>query len=136
MCLNADIDTDELRNSTSAAAHDPNTIPAMPKTPEMLKKQSNVSLAELPTELAPEQKLHTAYKSGATKTGSPDSHNSHADTALVNSRALSPSGHSLAKENGASAVLPPKAGDQAHTRGSAKASEYSAAHADVTAREA
>ena len=107
----------------------------MPKTAEMLQKQSNVSLAELPTELAPEQKLDTAYQTGATKTGSPDTHDSHADTALVNSKALSPSGHAPAQENGASAALPSKAGGQAHSGSSAKASEFSAAHADVTARE-
>ena len=100
----------------------------MPKTPEMLWKQSNVSLAELPTELAPEQKLDTAYQTGASKTGTPDSHDSHADTALVNSRALSPSGHSPAKEAA-------RANGHTDPAGITKASQYSAAQPDVTARE-
>ena len=108
----------------------------MPKTPEILQKQSNVSLAELNTELAPEQKLDTAYQAGATKADSPDTHNSHADTALVNSKALSPSGHSPAREDAGPAALQPKAGGPADAENGTKASRYSADHADVTAREA
>ena len=107
----------------------------MPKPAEKLQKQSNVSLAELPTEPVPGQMLDTAYQAGATKTGSPDTHDSHADTALVNSKALSPSGHSPAKEDVVSAALPSKAGGQAVCGGSTKALGYSAFHPDVTARE-
>ena len=107
----------------------------MPKPAERLQKQSNVSRAELPTEPVPGQTLETAYQAGATKAGSPDTHDSHADTALVNSKALSPSGHPPAKEDAASAALPYKAGGPADCGGSTKAVEHSAFRPDVTARE-
>ena len=136
VCLGADIDTGEIAEPGAEAAHNPNKAPAMPKPAEKLQKQSNVSLAEVPTESPPQPSLDTAYEAGATRTGSPDTHSSHNDTALVDSKALSPSGRSSAKdrvaENGA---LPPKAGGQADSGGPTKASGHSASHPDAMARE-
>ena len=126
----ADINTGEIDKPAAEAAQDPNKAPALPKPTEHLAKQSNVSLAEVPTESPqnPEHSLGTAYKAGVFKAAHPDKHNSHADTALVNSKALSPSGPSSVKEEAANIA-------EKKSAGSAKAPVRASSVPDVTARE-
>jgi hypothetical protein len=94
--LSADISTGDIDKPEREAAYDPNKVPGVPKPAEKLKKQSNISLTELPSgpEEGPGHSLSTALKAGATRAVSTDMQHgkSHSDTAMMNSKALSPTG--------------------------------------------
>ena len=135
--LNADISTGFIDKPEREAAHDPNKVPAVPKPAEKLNKQSNISLTELPSgpEEGPGHSLGTALKAGATRAESTDMQNgkSHSDTAMINSRALSPSGPDGA-EDVARDMLQFNGGSV--PSGFPKAAEHDCARASVTAPEA
>ena len=128
------------------AATDPNKGPAIPKSSEELAKQSHVSLAEEPCHPAhaTEHMIEPEQGKGAQRAASPDTHDSHAETALLNSKAVLPSGHTAAGEDGSTDA---EGQVQAHRRdfrqdngiskpgGNARTAQDSADPLEMTARE-
>lgn len=134
--LYADISTGDIDKPEREAAHDPNKVPAVPKPAEKLNRQSNISLTELPCgpEEGPGHSLGTALKAGATPASSTNMQNvkSHSDTAIINSKALSPSGPGDAEHvardlhqitGGSEPTGVPKAAEQDRARASLTAPE-------------
>ena len=98
----AGVDKGEIDKGPEAmAAADPNKGPAIPKSSEELARQSSVSLAEKPSHPAhaTEHMVEPEQGEGAQRAASPDTHESHAETALLNSKAVLPSRRTAADED-------------------------------------
>ena len=141
------MDKGEIDDGPEAmAATDPNKGPAIPKSSKDLAKQSHVSLAEMPSHPAHATKHMVEPEQGANahRAASPDTHNSHAETALLNSKAVSPSGHPAADEDDSTegeGQLQAQKGHYSQNNGiskhasNARAAQDSAGYLGITARE-
>ena len=101
------MDKEEIDKGPEAmAAMDPNKGPAIPKSSKELARQDNVSLAEMPSHPArvTERMVEPKPGEGAQRAASPDTHDSHAETALLNSRGVLPSRHAAAAEGDSTKV--------------------------------
>ena len=128
------------------AATDPNKGPALPKSSEEFARQSNVSLAEKASHpaYATEHMVDPEQGEGAHRAASPDTHDSHAETALLNSKAVLPSEHTAADEGNSTQVegqMPAQRGHFSQRNGiskpagNARVSQDSADYLGMTARE-
>ena len=128
------------------AATDPNKGPAIPKSSEEFARQSNVSLAEKASHPAhaTEHMVDPEQGGGAHRAASPDTHDSHAETALLNSKAVLPSRHTVADEGDSTQVegqVPAQRGHFSQSNGiskpagNARVSQDSADYLGLTAGE-
>lgn len=153
----ADFDTGKIHKGPEApAATDPNKSPAIPGPANGAAPHRSIGCADVPPEpaepvepgQAPEHSLAAAYKDGAVKPASPESHDSHSETALLSSsKSLSKSGRAFAEDWCAPRNDGPEAAHDAleaaqgqangasEPAGDAKASREGEAHPGVTARE-
>ena len=128
------------------AATDPNKGPAIPKSSEEFARRSNVSLAEKASHPAHATKhmVEPEQGEGAQRAASPDTHDSHAETALLNSKAVLPKGHTAVDEGNSTQVegqVPAQRGHFSESNGiskpagNARAAQDSADYLGMTARE-